>query len=208
MQRTTTQAPVGVPAGSTPEGDGISLGHGPVQIDAYIDFMCPFCRQFEERSGAVLDRLLDSGSVTLVYHPLGFLDRLSTTRYSSRASAASGCASDFDAFKPYKDALFANQPPEGGPGLSQEELVELGRVVGLRDQRFEPCVLEEAHLPWADFVPRGGAERGIGGTRSVLVGGARVPANGPVIAAGVAERGGWASRRPHAVAPQVLDIER
>jgi protein-disulfide isomerase len=190
MQRTITGTPVRVPAGTTPEGDGIALGQGPVRIDAYIDFMCPFCRQFEERSGAFLDRLLDSGAVTLVYHPLGFLDRLSTTRYSSRASAASGCASDFGAFDPYKDALFANQPPEGGPGLSQEELVELGRVVGLRDQRFERCVLEEAHLPWTDFVTQVAAERGISGTPSVFVGGVPVPANGPVIAAAVAELAG------------------
>jgi protein-disulfide isomerase len=190
MQRTITETPVRVPAGTTPEGDGVALGQGPVRIDAYIDFMCPFCRQFEERSGAFLDRLLDSGAVTLVYHPLGFLDRLSTTRYSSRASAASGCASDFGAFKPYKDALFANQPPEGGPGLSQEELVELGRVVGLRDQRFERCVLEEAHLPWTDFVTQVAAERGISGTPSVFVGGVPVPANGPVIAAAVAELAG------------------
>src|SRR3954451_10721564 len=129
MQQSITGTPVRVPAGTTPEGDGIALGQGAVRIDAYIDFMCPFCRQFEERSGAFLDRLLDSGAVTLVYHPLGFLDRLSMTRYSSRASAASGCASDFGAFKPYKDALFANQPPEGGPGLSHEELVELGRAL-------------------------------------------------------------------------------
>ncbi|WP_053227097.1 DsbA family protein [Solirubrobacter soli] len=187
MQRTITETPVRVPAGATPEGDGVALGQGPVRIDAYIDFMCPFCRQFEERSGAFLDQLLDSGAVTLVYHPLGFLDRLSTTRYSSRASAASACASDFDVFKPYKDALFANQPPEGGPGLSAEELVELGRVVGLRDQRFERCVLEETHLPWTDFVSQVAAERGISGTPSVFVGGVPVPANGPAIAATVAE---------------------
>jgi protein-disulfide isomerase len=190
MPRTITGTPVRVPAGTTPEGDGIALGQGPVRIDAYIDFMCPFCRQFEERSGAFLDRLLDSGVVTLVYHPLAFLDSLSTTRYSSRAAAASGCAADFDAFKLYKDALFANQPPEDGRGLSREELVELGRVVGLRDQRFERCVLEGAHLPWADFVSQVAAERGITGTPSVFVGGVPVPANGPVIAAAVAELAG------------------
>jgi hypothetical protein len=111
------QAPARAPAGAPPDADGIVLGAGPVRVDAYIDFLCPFCRQFEERSGPALNRLLDGGAITLVYHPLGFLDRLSTTRYSSRASAASGCASDFGRFREYKDALFANQPPEGGPRL-------------------------------------------------------------------------------------------
>ena len=67
--------------------------------------------------------------ITLVYHPLGFLDRLSTTAYSSRASAASGCASDGGRFVAFKDALFADQP-EGGPGLSDEQLVAVGADVG------------------------------------------------------------------------------
>ena len=39
--------PSRLPAGATPEGDGILVGNGPVRIDAYIDFLCPYCRQFE-----------------------------------------------------------------------------------------------------------------------------------------------------------------
>jgi protein-disulfide isomerase len=158
-----------------------------VRVDAYIDFLCPFCRQFEERSAPHLNRLLDGGAISMVYHPLGFLDRLSTTRYSSRASAASGCAADFDRFRAYKDVLFANQPPEGGPGLSQEELVALGAEAGLTDQRFAECVAGLTHLPWTEYVTLRAAEQGISGTPSVFVAGVPVPANGPVIAAAVAE---------------------
>jgi protein-disulfide isomerase len=183
----TAAIPAQVPAGTTPEGDGIVLGDGPVRVDAYIDFLCPFCRQFEERSGTYLDRLLDAGAISLAYHPLGFLDRLSTTRYSSRASAASGCAADHGRFREYKDALFANQPPEGGPGLSQEQLIELGRQVGLTDPDFAVCVAEGRYLPWAEYVTLRAAERGVSGTPSVFVAGVPVPANGPVIAAAVAE---------------------
>ncbi|HEX4101941.1 MAG TPA: hypothetical protein VHY21_15590 [Pseudonocardiaceae bacterium] len=35
-------SPVPVPRGATPEGDGIVVGTGPVDIEAYIDFQCPF----------------------------------------------------------------------------------------------------------------------------------------------------------------------
>ena len=181
------QAPTRAPAGVTPEADGIVLGDGLVRVDAYIDFLCPFCRQFEERSGPVLNRLLDTGAISLVYHPLGFLDRLSTTRYSSRASAASGCASDFGRFRRYKDALFANQPPEGGPGLSQEQLIELGRLAGLTDPGFGTCVANGVYLPWSEYVTLRAAERGVSGTPSVFVAGIPVPANGDVIRAAVAE---------------------
>jgi protein-disulfide isomerase len=184
---TATSVPKAVPSGATREGDGIALGSGPARVDAFIDFLCPFCRQFEAQSGPYLDRLLDADAVTLVYHPLGFLDRLSTTRYSSRAAAASGCAADFGAFKAYKDALFANQPPEGGPGLSSDELIELGRAAGIADAGFAECVASGVHLPWVEYVTQRAAERGVSGTPSVFVAGVPVPANGPVIAAAVAE---------------------
>jgi protein-disulfide isomerase len=183
----TPQAPARAPAGATPDADGIVLGEGPVRVDAYIDFLCPFCRMFEERSGPVLNRLLGGGAISLVYHPLGFLDRLSTTRYSSRASAASGCASDFGRFRQYKDALFANQPPEGGPGLSQDQLIELGRLAGVTDPGFGTCVANGVYLPWTEYVTVRAAERGVSGTPSVFVAGIPVPANGDVIEAAVAE---------------------
>jgi len=80
--------PSRVPAQTTPDADGIVLGGGPIAVDIYIDFMCPFCRAFEERHGPAVDELLARSLITLVYHPLGILDRLSTTRYSTRASAA------------------------------------------------------------------------------------------------------------------------
>lgn len=187
MQQQAAQIPARVPAGTTPDGEGIVLGSGPARVDAFIDFLCPYCRQFEERSGPVLNQLLEGGAVTLVYHPLGFLDRLSTTRYSTRASAASGCASDVGAFKPYKDALFANQPPEGGPGLSQDDLTALGRVAGIVDAGFGECVSSGVHVPWSEYVTARAAERGISGTPSVFVEGVAMPANGSVIAAAVAE---------------------
>ncbi|MEU6366669.1 thioredoxin domain-containing protein [Streptomyces sp. NPDC046931] len=108
-------SPSRLPASASPTGDGIVVGSGPVQVDAFIDFLCPFCRQFEEKSGPILDELVADEAISLVYHPMGFLDNLSTTRYSSRASAASGCASDGGRFMEYLYALFANQPPRAGP---------------------------------------------------------------------------------------------
>jgi protein-disulfide isomerase len=178
--------PARTPAHANAGGDGITLGSGPVPVDAYIDFQCPFCRMFEERSSATLDRLVSEGLVTLVYHPLGFLDQLSTTRYSSRASSASGCASDADAFGPYKDALFANQPPEGSSGLSDDQLIEIGRMVGIDDDRFPGCVSGHAYLEWTAYVTERALARGVSGTPTVFVSGVPVPANPDTIVAAVA----------------------
>jgi protein-disulfide isomerase len=179
-------APSKVPAGTNREGDGIVLGSGPVTVDAYIDFLCPFCKRFEEASGPALMRMVEEGAITMVYHPLGFLDRLSTTNYSTRAAAASGCASDVGRFPEYRDALFANQPPEGGPGLSDDQLIQLGQAAGIGDEPFAACVAQGTHLDWVAYVTARAMEGGVSGTPSTFVEGVPVPANSQTIAEAVA----------------------
>jgi protein-disulfide isomerase len=187
MSGVEVSAPTRVPRGATPEGDGIVLGGGAVRVDVYIDFQCPFCKRFEERAAGRLSRLVRDGAVHFVYHPMAFLDALSTSAYSSRAAAASGCASDGGKFAAYKDALFLNQPPEGGPGLSDHELLQLGRMVGLTAATFGACVARRTYLPWASFVTEAAVARGVSGTPSVFVAGVPVPANPITIAAAVAD---------------------
>ena len=173
------------PAGAAPAGDGVLIGSGPVTVDAYIDFMCPFCRQFELSAGATLSALVADGRISLVYHPMSFLDAASTTRYSSRAGAASGCASDGGKFAEYAHALFAHQPPEGGPGLSDDELVELGGPAGLDGETFGSCVRAGRYLDWPGQVTAMATERGVDATPTVLVGGVPVAPEGQAIAAAV-----------------------
>jgi protein-disulfide isomerase len=176
--------PESVPAGTAADGDGIVIGTGPATVDLYVDFLCPFCRGFEEASGAMLQAIAAAGVGSLVYHPLGFLDRLSTTRFSTRAAAASGCAADQDAFMEYKDALFANQPDEGGPGLSDEELAQLGVALGL-DPSFPHCIGDARYLEWSAYVTTRASEHGVVGTPSVFVDGIPVPANARAITAAI-----------------------
>jgi protein-disulfide isomerase len=174
-----------VPAGATPEGDGILLGSGPVAVDVYIDFRSPACKRFEEHTADRLRRLLRDGAIGLVYHPVAVAGEGTAPSYSSRAAAASGCASDGRKFAAYKDALFAGQPSEGGPGLSDDELIELGGTVGLVVSALRPCVTRGTYRPWADFVTRAAIERGVGRAPSVLVAGVSVAADPTAIAAAV-----------------------
>src|SRR5436305_12699615 len=101
--------------------DGVAVSQGPVRIDIYEDFLCPYCRAFEDEAGETLDGLAADGRAEVVFHPVAFLDRLSTTAYSSRAAAASGAAAADGHFRPFARELFAHQPEEGGPGLPDEE---------------------------------------------------------------------------------------
>jgi protein-disulfide isomerase len=179
-------APRQVPAHAAPEGDGVVVGSGPVVVDAYIDFQCPFCRAFEMSSGDALRAMAADGLTTTIYHPMDFLDQASTNHYSSRAASASGCASDGGRFEDYARVLFANQPPEGGPGLTDDQLVEVGTSVGLTDPDFVRCVPSHAYVPWADYVTQRALARGVSGTPTTLVDGVPVPANAQAIAAAVA----------------------
>jgi protein-disulfide isomerase len=175
-----------IPAGATAAGDGIVMGAGPVVVEAYIDFLCPYCRQFELSAGASLAALADDGRISLVYHPMSFLDEASTTRYSSRAAAAAGCASDGGRFRQYTEVLFRQQPPEGGPGLPDEELIGLGTSVGLDPAVFGSCVRDGRYLDWPPYVTAMAVAAGIGSTPTVLIDGMPSAPDADGIAAAVA----------------------
>ena len=181
--------PERVPAGVAPEGDGVVIGAGPVRVDAFIDFLCPFCRQFELSSGPALAALVADQLVSLVYHPMNFLDQASTTNYSTRAAAASGCAADQGRFLDFANTLFEYQPPEGGPGLSDAELASLGRVAGLAEAPFAACLSEAPYLDWPSYVTARATEAGVGATPTVLVAGAQVEPDAKAISAAVAQAG-------------------
>jgi protein-disulfide isomerase len=181
---TTPAIPSRLPAGTTQEGDGIMIGDGPVRVDVFIDFLCPFCRRFELSSGSALSGLVAGGQVSLVYHPMNFLDEASTTRYSTRAAAASGCAADEGRFLEYAHALFVDQPPEGGPGLDSAELAAIGQAAGLPGAAFAACLSEGHYLDWAPYVTARAVALGVEATPTVVVAGSVVrPEPRPIEAA-------------------------
>jgi protein-disulfide isomerase len=180
----TAAPPVPVPRGATPSGDGVVVGTGPVEVEAYIDFQCPFCKQFELMAAPAMDKLLEDRIISFVRYPMNFLDAVSTTAYSTRATAASAAASDAGMFHEYARTLFENQPPEGGPGLTDGQLVELGQDIGITDPEFAETIRKGIYLPWPPFVTERAVARGIAGTPSVFVRGIPVAARpGPILAA-------------------------
>jgi protein-disulfide isomerase len=131
------------PAGAT-DGWGITLGQdgvpgGPVDpaaavtVDVFFDYICPYCELFEAQLGPQLDALRQAGSAVVVVHPLGYLDVFSTTDYSSRAAQAAVAVAAVDParFDAFDQLLWANQPDEGGPGLSDQDLADLAALAGV-----------------------------------------------------------------------------
>jgi protein-disulfide isomerase len=169
------------PQHATANGDGLVVGSGPKTVEVYVDFMCPHCKVFEESAGGTLNQMAAGNKIKLVSHPVAYLDRFSTTNYSTRASAASGCASDAGKLTEYSQTLFANQPPENSAGLSDDQLIQLGHTAGISGSGFDTCVRDGKYKPWVQHVTDAATARGVTGTPTVFVDGKQVEASLPAI---------------------------
>lgn len=159
-----------IPSGATAYGVTFGKVDAPVAIDLYIDFQCPFCRQFELGSGATLNQMIATGQARVTYHPLSFFDRFSSTRYSSRAASAAGCAIDAHVYPKFQQLLFEQQPPEGGVGLPDEKIIALGRQAGAGAQ-FDGCVREQRYAPWVTALTTHATDAGVDSTPDLQVNG-------------------------------------
>lgn len=142
----------------------------PVKVIAYIDFICPVCLRFENTYNEALTTLRNEGKITMEYRPLGFLDRQSSTNYSSRAANAAACVADKapDKYAEYVNVLFANQPAEGGAGLSDDKLKSLASDVGAD---ITSCVDDKTFRPYVKYSTELASRTGITGTPTVFVDG-------------------------------------
>lgn len=124
----------GIPV-SGPSGDDVgTAGEGDVDLTIYFDYMCPYCGQFDEINSADLDAMLEEGDVTITYHPVSILDRLSAgSSYSTRSVNATAIVADKspEHFTAFVTAMYEDQPAEGTSGRSDAEIAEIAESVGV-----------------------------------------------------------------------------
>jgi len=152
---------------------GVLLGQAsaPVTVTTYEDFQCPACRSFESVTGPTLEQLQSSGRVKVVSRPVSILDRASQDEYSTRSLNAAACLVDVapQAYPEFYDALFAQQPEEGGPGLPDAQLVALAQEAGAPD--ISTCVRDRTFEAWTRTTTDQASRDGLQGTPYVLVDG-------------------------------------
>jgi len=158
---------------SGPGSTSVVLGQSsaPVTVTVFEDFQCPICQQFETSVGPTLASLRESGKVKVEYRSIAFLDRMSSTEYSTRALNAAACVRDQapDAFDKFHTALFANQPPENSAGLPDSKLVELAKGAGAPD--VASCITGQTFKDWTVKVTDAASKDGVNGTPTVRVNG-------------------------------------
>jgi protein-disulfide isomerase len=173
------KAPSRVPAGVAADKSGVAASAGAVRVDVYLDYLCPECRRTERAVTTALDNLRSHGGVSVVYHPVAFLDdRSEPAGYSTRAASAAACAADAGRFEQYSTVLFAKQPAERGPGLSEAQLIAAGRDAGITGTSFARCVKDASYRPWVQYVSDVAASRKVALTPTVTVAGRRVDVTG------------------------------
>jgi len=122
-----------------------------VNIAVYLDYLCPYCGQFETTNGAQLNSWLTAGNITLETHPISILDQSSSgSKYSTRSANTAACVANYqpDSFLDVNSALFANQPTEGTTGLTNAELVSLVEEAGVTDESVASCITDQKFGDW------------------------------------------------------------
>jgi protein-disulfide isomerase len=155
---------------------------GVANIVTYVDYLCPFCGNFETTNGEQITSWVAAGAATLEVHPISILDSQSRgTEYSTRAANAVSCVANFDPndVLAVNTALFANQPEEATTGLDDEALTALVAQAGADGEDVASCIADGTFSDWVGEATERALEgplpntevEAVTGTPTVLVNG-------------------------------------
>ena len=156
-------------AGTIPVGDEAA----PVTVTIFYDYMCPACGAFEAANGEELTRLVEDGTAKVELHPMNFLDPTSEgTEYSTRAANAVATVADGapDTVWAFHSALYENQPEEGTPGLSDDDIARIAEDAGVPADVVDRFG-DRTYDGWVTSMNEKANEDGVGGTPTVRLDG-------------------------------------
>jgi protein-disulfide isomerase len=170
-QRSSVEESTARPEGITEAGGGFVYGNAdaPVTMDIWADFQCPYCKAFEEQSGATVNQLAADGKAKIVFHPLSFIGP-----ESKAATNAFGCAIDEGRGQEFIPAVFVAQGAENSGVFTDERLIEIGNSVGATGDDFASCVKDEKYGNWVSDVAAKGNEAGVRSTPTIQVDGEKI----------------------------------
>lgn len=144
------------------------------ELVVFSDYMCPHCGTFEEVNGDDLNELKDTDDVSLAYYPVAYLDGSSNgTKFSTRSTNAAYCVADADKemFPEFHAALFADQPAQGSPGFTNEEMAEIADGLGIGDDA-QQCIIDDEFEDYVTAASQfAGSEYDVTGTPTALLNG-------------------------------------
>ncbi len=180
------------PAGTTPS---VVTETGAYRVDKVAapkatltlieDFQCPACKQFESIFGDAIKQIRGNSQVAVDYKPVAILDRMSSTKYSTRAANASACVAeatavdgDWSIWLGFHDELYAQQPEEQSSGLTDEQLTAIATDAGA-PASISTCVDDGQYAGWVTEQTQNAAQNGLQGTPQVELNGTIVQLSTP-----------------------------
>jgi protein-disulfide isomerase len=152
----------------------IGESSAPTTIKLYEDFQCPICNEFEKQAGTQIQQAIAGGKAKVDFHMVAFLDRSSTTNYSSRAlNAAMAVLSTAgpDAFLKFHAIAYENQPAEGSAGVPDSTLVDWAVQAGADEAEVTPLIDGNVYHQWVLNATDQMSKDGVSGTPTVYING-------------------------------------
>lgn len=169
--------------GESPVPNTPDTSTGVLDIQMYVDYLCPICGDFEKTNGDYISSLLDNGGATVEIHPIAILDRLSQgTKYSTRATNAAACVANYspNEYYAFHNLLFANQPAENSTGLTDDEIISLTTQAKVdKASDIASCIKNQNFKAWVSAstaralngpIPNSNVDK-VQGTPTVIVNG-------------------------------------
>jgi protein-disulfide isomerase len=189
----SSSSTVAVPPGLSADG-GIVTGQDTAAhtVAIYQDYQCPICKQFDASVGPWLEQQRDAGTTKIEYRPISILDQQSGgTKYSTRSASAAACMARQDdaVFTKFNDAMYAQQPEEGGTGLPSSKVASIAQAAGAPGSVVQ-CIKDNKYEDWvASTTAAALGKGGVSGTPTIKVDGKVVDSSQAAIAAALGVTG-------------------
>jgi protein-disulfide isomerase len=152
----------------------VGKSSAPVKVKLYEDLQCPICKAFEQAAGQQVQQAIADGKAQVDYHLVAFLDRSSTTHYSSRAlNAAMAVLSTTgpDAFLKFKTIAYTNQPQEGTAGVPDSTLIDWAVQAGADRTKVTPLINGNVYHQWVLNATDQMSKDDVTGTPTIFING-------------------------------------
>jgi protein-disulfide isomerase len=150
-------------------GLGVGDPKAPVKVEIFEDFLCPFCREYEETGRDELRAAAQDGTAYVVYRPIAFLDEYSARALNAFAVVMEKSGPEI-ALK-FHDRLYDEQPAEGGTMPSDQWLIDQAVAVGAKASDIEPGITSFEFKQWIINGNDDASKRRVNGTPTIFVNG-------------------------------------
>ncbi|RGE19275.1 thioredoxin domain-containing protein [Leucobacter sp. wl10] len=144
--KTSVVKTAGMPAGSDAVPTDPKKSSAPARIVTYIDFSCEYCKAFEGANAQQIEKMVAQGEATLEVQPVAILGD-----YSLRAASAASCMAALqpESFFDMLAAMYENQPTEGGPGMTNSQILDVWAGAGIDPSpQLASCVRSGQYTDW------------------------------------------------------------